>query len=156
MITIATGKFSAGHKKPEKAKASPATKPPKKKKNIGKIILLVLLSLILVAMLGVVGYLSYFGLNTDDQLILNNITVHGVNLGGMTQEEANAAIRQMTDSTYAQQDMVLNVNGTEIHFTPGDTGAMLDVDGIVATAYNYGRTGKRAERDAIKAELSRL
>ena len=33
MVTIATGKFSAGYKKTEKAKASPAPKPPKKKKE---------------------------------------------------------------------------------------------------------------------------
>lgn len=153
MVTIATGKFSAGKKKPEKVKASPATKPPKKKKHIGKIILLVFLSLILVLMLGVVAYLSYFGATPDDHLILNNIMVMDTHLGGMTREEASAAIHQMTDSTYAQQDMVLEVNGTEIRFAPGDTGAMVDVDALVETAYNYGRTGKRADRDAIRAEL---
>ena len=153
MVTIATGKFSTGNKKPENVKASPATKPPKKKKHVGKIILLVFLSLILVLMLGVVAYLSYFGVTPDDHLILNNITVMDTHLGGMTREEASATLHQMTDSTYSQQDMVLNVNGTEIRFAPSDTGAMVNVDALVETAYSHGRTGKRADRDAIRAEL---
>ena len=153
MVTIATGKFSSGQKKPKKANVTSATKAPKKKKNIGKIILLISLTLILFLMLGAVVFLSYFGFTPDDQLILNNITVLGTNLGGMSREDAAATIHQMTDSTYGQQDMVLNVNGTEIHFAPGDTGIMLDVDALVKTAYDYGRTGKRADRDAIRAEL---
>ena len=153
MVTIATGKFSAGHKKPEPIRVPPATKPPKKKKKIGKIILLVFLSLLLVLMLGVVGYLSYFGFTPDDHLILNNIMVHGIHLGGLSQDEAKDAIHQLTDSTYSQQDMVLELNGTEIRFSPGDTGAMVDVDALVTAAYEYGRTGKRADRDAIRAEL---
>ena len=153
MVTIATGKFSTRQQKPPKAKAAPATKPPKKRKNTGKIILLITLSLILALMLGAVGYLSYVGFTPDDRLIFNNITVLDTNLGGMTYEEAANTIHQMTDPTYSQQDMVLNVNGTEIRFSPADTGAALDVDALVTAAYEYGRTGKRAEREAIRAQL---
>ena len=147
---MAQGKFS-GKTKP--LRVPPAPKPPKKRKKTGKIILLVFLCMLLVLMLGAVGYLGYFGFTPDDRLIFNNITVLDTNLGGMSREDATAAIHQMTDSTYTQENMVLNVNGTEITFAPGDTGAHLDVEALVETAYNYGRTGKRADREAAIAAL---
>ena len=147
---MALGKSS---KKPTNLRVPSAPNPPKKQKKTGKIILLVFLCALLVVMLGAVAYLGYFGFTPDDHLIFNNITVLDTNLGGMSREEASAAIHQMTDSTYSQEDMVLDLNGTEIRFTPGDTGASLDVEALVETAYNYGRTGRKAEREAARAAL---
>ena len=150
---MALGKTSGKAQKAKPLRVPPAPKPAKKKKKTGKIILLIFLCMLLVLMLGAVGYLGYFGFTPDDRLILNNITVLGTNLGGMSREEAAAAIHQMTDSTYSREDMVLELNGTEIRFSPADTGASLDVETLVATAYDYGRTGKRAEREAARAAL---
>ena len=147
---MAQGMFSEKNKP---LRVPPTPKPPKKKKKVGKIILLIFLSLLLVLMVGAVGYLSYFGFTPDDRLFFNNITVLGTNLGGMSREDATAALHQMTDSTYSKENMVLNVNGTEITFAPGDTGAYLDVESLVEAAYNYGRTGKKAEREAARAAL---
>ena len=147
---MAQGMFSEKNKP---LRVPPTPKPPKKKKKVGKIILLIFLSLLLVLMVGAVGYLSYFGFTPDDRLFFNNVTVLGTNLGGMSREDATATLHQMTDSTYSQENMVLNVNGTEITFAPGDTGAYLDVESLVEAAYNYGRTGKKAEREAARAAL---
>ena len=149
MIVIAKGNFSAGSKKQHAVRVPPAPK----KRGKGKVILLTLLSVILFFLLAAAGYLAFIGYTPDDHLIFNNITVLDTNLGGMSQEQASAAIHQMTDSTYSQQDMVLTVNGTEIRFTPAETGAALDVAAMVETAYNYGRTGKRAEKEAARAAL---
>ena len=147
---MAQGKFAAKNKP---LRVPPTPKSPKKPKKIGKIILLVFLCMLLVVMLGVVGYLGYLGFSPDDRLIFNNVTVFGTNLGGMSRDEASSAIHQMTDSTYSKEDMVLNVNGDEIRFLPGDTGVSLDVESLVKAAYDYGRTGRKADREAAIAAL---
>ena len=147
---MALGKFS---EKPKNLKVPPAPKAPRKQKKTGKVILLIILCALLVVMLGIVGYLGIFGFTPDDRLIFNNITVLNTNLGGMSREQASATIHQMTDSTYSQEDMVLNLNGTEIRFTPGETGAFLDVESLVEAAYDYGRTGRKAEREAARVAL---
>ena len=149
---MAAGKFSASNKKTPPLRVPPAPKPKKQKKT-GKIILLIFLCALLTAMLGIVAYLGIFGFTPDDRLIFNNITVLGTDLGGMSSQEAASLIHQMTDSTYSQEDMILDLNGEEIRFAPGDTGAALDVDALVEAAYNHGRTGKRADREAARAAL---
>ena len=152
MVTIAKGRFAAGAKKAEPIRVPPAPKALKKKKSL-KILLLIFLSAILMVMVGAVALLDFVGFVPDNHRIFHNITLFNTDLGGMTQEEASAAIHQMIDSTYGQQDMVLNVNGTEIHITPAESGAVLDVDTLVEDAYNYGRTGRKADREAAKAAL---
>ena len=147
---MALGKTSDNSKNTQPLRVPPASKS--RKTDTVKIVMLILLCTLLVLMLGTVAYLGYLGAS-DDHLIFNNITVLGTNLGGMSRDEASDTIHQMTDSTYSQQDLVLNVNGVEIRFTPGDTGASLDVDALVDAAYNYGRTGKRANREAAIAAL---
>ena len=149
---MAKGNYSAGAKKAQAVRVPPAPKAPKKKQTM-KIVLLVIFSFLLLLMVGAVGFLSLSGFSLDERVIYHNITFLDTNLGGMSKEEAKTAIHQLTDSTYPKQDMVLNVNGTEIHFSPADTGAVLDVDTLVEDAYRYGRTGRKADREAAIAAL---
>ena len=149
---MAKGNYSAGAKKAQAVRVPPAPKAPKKKQTM-KIVLLVIFSFLLLLMVGAVGFLSLSGFSLDERVIYHNITFLDTNLGGMSKEEAKTTIHQLTDSTYAKQDMVLNVNGTEIHFSPADTGAVLDVETLVEDAYRYGRTGRKADREAAIAAL---
>ena len=149
---MAKGHFSAGAKNAQPVRVPPASKPVKKKKSL-KIALLIFFSILLVVMLGAVGFLGLGGFSPEDRVIYNNITFLDTNLGGMSKQEATAAIHQLTDSTYTQQDMVLNVNGTEIHITAAEVGAVLDVETLIEDAYSYGRTGSKANREAIRAAL---
>ena len=149
---MAKGHFSAGAKNAQPVRVPPASKPVKKKKSL-KIALLIFFSILLVVMLGAVGFLGLGGFSPEDRVIYNNITFLDTNLGGMSKQEATAAIHQLTDSTYTQQDMVLNVNGTEIHITAAEVGAVLDVETLIEDAYSYGRTGSKANREAIRTAL---
>ena len=88
----------------------------------------------------------------DDGLILNNVTVAGVNLGGMTQEQAEQVLRAATKDTYTRQDMVIRLPGETITLTPAQTSAKLDVAAAAQAAYNYGRTGSRAEREKARQQ----
>ena len=83
-----------------------------------------------------------------DGKILNNVMVAGVNVGGMSKAEAQRAVKAVTDGTYTQYDMVLELPDTTLRFSPDDTGAELDVEGAIQAAFDYGRTGTQAEKDA--------
>ena len=88
----------------------------------------------------------------DDGLILNNVTVAGVNVGGMTPEEAAAAIHRATDMSYTVESMVIYLPDTIIELSPADTKAKLDVNAAVEAAYNYGRTGTAEENKQAQAD----
>ncbi len=100
----------------------------------------------------IAGVTIYLNSNKDDGLILNNVTVAGVNIGGMTPEEAAAAIHRATDMTFTVENMVIYLPDTILELSPKDTGAKLDVTAAVEAAYNYGRTGTEEENKKAKAD----
>lgn len=116
-----------------------------------KIILISVCSAIAALLISVIFVIwFFFGWPTDNGLILNNVMVGGLNLGGMTTDEAKAFLHDTTDRTFTQMDMVVELPGTTLRFTPSQTGARLDVDAIVAEAHAYGRRGTYKEREAAK------
>lgn len=93
---------------------------------------------------------SLFASPEDDGLILKGVVAAGVELGGMTPEEATQALQEATAETYSKLDMCVSVLDTQILLSPHVTGAKLDVAAVVQDAYNYGRTGSRSEREQAK------
>lgn len=148
---------AANKKKTATAQADPAKKQinaatAKRKKKIRTIVICVIAALLLIA-IGV-GVWSYLDATKDDGLIYSNVYAAGINLGGMTPEEAKAAIHQTTDDTYTQQSLTIELPDTTLVLTPEDTGAKLDVDALVDAAYAYGREGSRWQRTQAKAEAA--
>jgi len=92
----------------------------------------------------------FFGWPTDDGRILNNVRAGGLDLSGMTAEEAKAFLHDTTDRTFTQMDMVIELPDTTMVLKPSETGANLDVDKIVEVAHAYGRRGTYKEREAAK------
>lgn len=107
-------------------------------------------AVLLIAVIAVCSAL--FAAPVDDGLILNNVYAAGINLGGMTPEQAKEALREATADTYSKLDMVVSVHDTELHFTPAKTGARPNLSAIVDAAYSYGRTGTRSERQNAKKQ----
>ena len=89
----------------------------------------------------------------DNQLILNNVYVAGVNIGGMTQAQAKSALSDVAKD-YEQLSMVVKVLDTEVSLTPAVTGAKLDIDAVVKAAYDLGRTGSKSEQDKAQNATS--
>lgn len=121
-----------------------------------KIVVVGLFALALVLIVGIICAF-FFGSASDpyDGKILNNVTVAGINVGGMTRREAENALRSATDLTYAYTDMVVQLPDEVLRFSPEDTQVKLDVSAAVKAAYDYGRTGTPAEReDAYNASLT--
>ena len=112
---------------------------------------LALVSLLLIGAI-IIWVAMFIKTNKDDGLILNNVTVAGVNIGGMTPEEATAAIHRATDMTYQVEDMVIYLPDIILELSPKDTGAKLDVNAAVEAAYNYGRTGTAEENKKARAD----
>lgn len=82
----------------------------------------------------------------DDGLIAENVYVAGVNVGGLTREDAISAVRLATKDTYTEKAMVVTVEDKNIELSPELTGAKLDVEKAIDAAYQYGRTGSKAQQ----------
>lgn len=104
-------------------------------------------ALLLIVLVNVIFLVGNSG-DPYDGKILNNVMVAGVNVGGMSKSDAERAVKAVTDSTYTRYDMVVELPDTTLRFSPADTGAKLDVKGAIQAAFDYGRTGTQAEKDA--------
>jgi len=116
--------------------------------NNRKIILPALCAVALVLIGTVIAIFAAGSSGDRDDTILPNVMIADVNVGGMTKGEAISAVKQATSHTYGVQDMVVELAGTRLTFSPKDTGAQLDVKAAVNAAYDYGRTGTQAEQEA--------
>ena len=116
-----------------------------------KIVLISLASVTVILLVAAILMItSMFAEPTDDGKILKGVVAAGVNLGGMTPDEAAIALQEATADTYSKLDMVVTVLDSQITLSPEDTGASLDIQAVIADAFNYGRTGSRAERNQAK------
>ncbi|MGN0998394.1 MAG: VanW family protein [Faecousia sp.] len=130
-----------------------ASRSAKRRRNRTLIIVLSILTVaLLCGSLAAVFFLSQP--EEDDGLILSNVFAAGVNLSGMTQEDAKNALRNATSDTYTQLDMTVTVLDTTVKLTPSATGADLDINRVVEEAYNYGRTGTKAEQQRVRAQAA--
>lgn len=120
-----------------------------KRKEKITIVSLASAALVLVIVL-IIVLSSVFAAPQDDGRILKGVIAAGVNIGGMTPEEAKSALEDATANTYTELDMSITVLDSTTLLSPADTGARLDIESVVEDAYNYGRTGSRAERQQAK------
>jgi len=91
-----------------------------------------------------IGCVYFVNFNING-IILDNITVAGVNVGGMTQAQAIAAVNKATENSYSATPMVVKVFDEQIELSPAWCGE-LDVREAVKTAYRYGQSGSESKR----------
>lgn len=116
-----------------------------------KPVIIAVTCVVLVLLLVLGGGIWYFlNLTADDGLIYANVTAAGVDVGGMTVEEAAAAIHEATDGTYTETSMVVKLPDGELVLQPADTGAKLDAEALAQAAFNHGREGNRWENYQAK------
>lgn len=109
------------------------TRPAKKRSAVPLLSVLTVLLLLLVG-----GFMVFLFLDKQPEpepKRLGAVTVAGVDLSGMTLEEATGALEQATCDTYSQMDMVILVDDAEYALTPSQTGVRLDIDGILTDAF---------------------
>ena len=136
----AAEKASAAHKRVS-AKPSSAQKKAsgtgRKKPGNGKIAALVAAAVVCLAVLGVAVYA--YVLHSSGN-IFPNVYVAGVNVGGMSQEEAAAAVQAAVDKTYGTATLTVQLPDRTLSFAPADTQVTLDVDKAVEAARAAGET----------------
>ena len=130
---------------------SPSGRGGKKKRRFvlskrDKITLIAIGGVALALIIGlIIALSSMFADTPDDGTIQKDVMAAGVNLGGMTPEQAKKALESATADTYSKLDMTVTVLDTTITLSPADTGARLDVDAVVDAAYKYGREGGKSQ-----------
>ena len=113
-------------------------------------------TVILVALIAVIIFLaaSYLYLENANLngVIINNVYVAGVNVGGMTQAEAIDAVRAATLDTYSKIPMKVKVREREATIPVSCVGEF-NIRKAVREAYKYGNTGpaKKKENEQLIA-----
>ncbi len=90
------------------------------------------------AVLLILLFVSIFflgGKQDDHTALAGNVSIAGVNISGMTKQQAMAAVAEVTDTTYRYNDMVVDLGTTQLLLTPKETGAQLDVKAAVEAAF---------------------
>jgi len=121
------------------------------KKRGASIVTLCICIAIVISLL-IFGYLYMFSGVTPGK-ILDNVSVAGIDVGGMTKSEAATALQNAIGNSYSEETMVVTLLDNSVQLTPELTGVKLDIDAAVDVAYSYGRTGSTTQRnqDQLKA-----
>lgn len=104
----------------------------------------------LLALFMIMAVVLALGPATDpyDGKILENVTIAGIDVGGLTKSQAESVVRSVTDKTFPVQDMVVQFPDGQLRLSPETTGVRLNVKAAVKAAYEYGRTGSQAQQKA--------
>ncbi len=116
-------------------------------------ILTVSLCLLTILVAGIITGVYLLTQNQElDDKILDNVIVGGINIGGMTKEDAINAISLSIEPVLTSQNMVVRLDNDTLELSPQLSGVMLDVEDLVDAAYAYGRTGTKLEQAAAKLQ----
>lgn len=125
---------------------SPAKRSKRKNKKSHKKASFVAICVALFAVIfAVVAGYVYFDNASLDGIILDNVWVAGVDVGGMTQAQAIEAVKAATSDTYSQTPMVVTVLDSKTELSPSWCGS-LNVRSAVKAAYRFGNTGTESKR----------
>jgi len=141
-------------KAPPKPVAPPASAPkqnPKIRRNKKIALLSVgIAAAVFVLCVGICVWF-YFVSTADNGLIMDNTYVAGVNIGGLTPEEAKTELTRSAVGKYTRENIVINLPDTTLELSPQDVNVKLDLDLLVQDAYQNGREGSRSDRVAAMA-----
>ena len=132
--------------------ANEDSSPDRKMTSKQKIILISIGGAVFLALLGlIIGLVAFSGRSNEDGRILENVFAGGIELSGMTVEEAINALHVATDQTIAREPMTIRIYDSTLLLNPQNTKIALDVEAIAQAAYNYGRSGNHAENQQIQS-----
>ena len=128
--------------------SEPGQSKAAKKSNKGLIIAAVCIAVVAIIVGVAAGYV-YFRNAEQTGLILENVTVAGVDVGGMTQSQAIHAVNAAVN--YSETPMVVKVLDSQAEI-PASCVSGFDVEGAVKTAYRFGNWGFRNKRQQEQEE----
>lgn len=117
-------------------------------RSVTSIVIIVVCAIVLLAAIAVaVGCLYLYNFDFAGT-IMENVTVAGVDVGGMTRSEAISAVTEATRDTYSTTPMVIQVFDTRVEILPEVSKASLQVKSAVWEAYRYGRRGFSSQQES--------
>lgn len=131
-----------------KNKSIAAGKAGKAQRSPGAVVAIVLCAfflLIAVVAAGACYYLYNFDFNGK---IMDNVSIAGVDVGGMTRKEAISAVNAAAEESYTSSPMVVKVFDVAVEIAPEESEAKLNTTLAVWDAYRYGRRGFSAQKKA--------
>ncbi|MBQ1281974.1 MAG: peptidoglycan binding domain-containing protein, partial [Oscillospiraceae bacterium] len=122
-----------------------------KKLSTTAIVLIVVAAVLVLAVAAAALYVVSMGNKTE---IYPNIYAGGINIGGMSKEEAIAAIDQNLADSYGKSTLTVDLGDTTIEITPDVVNADVNAEQVVEDAYAFGRGGDIFSRAAtyLKAQ----
>ncbi len=114
-------------------------KKKSKKSNRGAGIAACVIALLAVVLCVAAGYIYFYQADMDG-IILENVSVAGVDVGGMRQADAIEAVKAATRDTFGIKAMVVQINEDRIEI-PGNCVSSFNVRGAVRAAYKFGNSG---------------
>ena len=86
----------------------------------------------------------YAGLDPHDGLIVENVTIGGINVGGMTMERAYRELKYASEEVLERSILWVNFPEGSVPLEPGNTKAALNCHRAVWDAWLVGRIGNRS------------
>ena len=111
----------------------------KTKKKHTKGIVITICILILLIILGVLSTIFAL-LNINSDKIISGISILGIDVSGLTQDEANTKISESLNSRL-ETNLVFSHNGTLYNLLPSQLESSYDISKAVSEAYSCGRNG---------------
>ena len=134
----ASGQRSASAQRSSAAGRTAAKKRRKKKSRGNPLLVTLIIALVLV--IGVFAAMGVYVMRYKNyDKILPNVYVAGVDVGGMTKEQARSTIETSLTQT-KQQSVNVNLPDKVLTFTPRQDTVLINVDQAVDEAYAYGRS----------------
>ncbi len=115
-----------------------------KKKNNQKATVIAICIAIVAIVIGIAAGCIYLNKAEMNGVIVDNVYIAGINVGGMTQSQAITAI-EANGAAYKQTPMVVNVVDSQVTLSPAYVGG-LDARKAAKAAYKYGNTGSESKR----------
>lgn len=137
-------------KKEEVPQASDKKKKRKKKKKNPLKGILIALVLVAAAGYGIYRFVDASPKKVD-RSILNNVYVAGVDVSGMFQSQAIAAVNASLNQGLYTEPVVIYLPNQTVTISPNDSNVFLDVKAAVEAAYAYGHTSYNAKEEAQAA-----
>ena len=109
-----------------------------KKLSTKAIVLIVAGAILAAALLGAAIFLLVIG-NTSR--IYPNVYASGVNLGGLTREQAVEALNQSIAENYGSETLTVELPDRTLDFSPELVKANVDAESVVDDAWQFGRHG---------------
>ena len=109
---------------------------PKRK----KVALFCVLSVILLILLIFIFSTIFALINMKSNTIINGVHIHGIDVSGLTIDEAKEKISQ-TLLDKVNNELVLKLNDSSTSISPSDFNVSFDIDETVSSCYSLGRTG---------------